>query len=462
MNKTDKLGISPKMFYAMGAVSDVIMANIIFQLSGPIYVYGLGVSPVLIGLAISVPRIWDAVTDPVMGNISDNTRMRYGRRRPYMFLGALLGGILCSIMWMPPGSLSTTGMFVYFLITSILFFTAYTIYSVPFNALGYELTTDYDERTSVMSYKTMLMNIGAALLLPWAYKLCLLPQFGDNAVEGARVVGVLFGLLILFAGFGAAAFCRENPEAKIQAKIKIVEAIKYTFSNKVFLLLSVLVLCVIMGVFLAFPLMFYINIAYIVPGNEDKASDLIGFYGTCYGVMGIAAVPVINLLGQKFGKRPTLIAGLVLLMLSFPASWLLFSPQYPLLQLVFAAMASPGLSFVWILTSAMMADVCDLDELKTGLRREGMYGAVFTFLVKLGLAGVMALSGVILGLAGFDQNLKLQTPETILKLRVLFMLLPLGTLAAALILTVKYPLSREKMQQIRTLLNRKTERSVSL
>jgi len=221
------------------------------------------------------------------------------------------------------------------------------------------------------------------------------------------------------------------------------EAIRANKRKSVFLATTMLVLLGVLG--------FAIGMA-LFPASVDVEA----------GVMGIAAVPVINLLGQKFGKRPTLIAGLVLLMLSFPASWLLFSPQYPLLQLVFAAMASPGLSFVWILTSAMMADVCDLDELKTGLRREGMYGAVFTFLVKLGLAGVMALSGVILGLAGFDQNLKLQTPETILKLRVLFMLLPLGTLAAALILTVKYPLSREKMQQIRTLLNRKTERSVSL
>jgi GPH family glycoside/pentoside/hexuronide:cation symporter len=453
--KTQKLGFAPKSMYAIGAIADVIMANIIFQLSGPIYVYGLGLSPFLIGLAISIPRIWDAVTDPVMGNISDNTRMGWGRRRPYMFLGALLGGILCSVMWMPPEALSKTGTLVYFLITSMLFFTAYTIYSVPFNALGYELTTDYDERTSVMSYKTMLMNVGSAILLPWAYKLCLLPQFGENAVEGARVVGVLFGLIIFFAGFGASVFCREDSNAKVQAKIKMLPALKYTFSNRVFLLLAMLVCCVIIGVFLAFPLMFYINIAYIVPGNEEEASKLIGLYGTVYGFMGIIAVPIINLLGQKFGKKPTLFAGLILLLSSFPASWFLFTPDQPKLQLVFALMASPGLSFVWVLTSAMMADVCDLDELKTGLRREGVYGAIFTFLVKLGLGSVMALSGLILGIAGFNQELKLQSPETVFKMRILFMFLPLGMIVFALILVAKYPLSRCKMKRIRNILNRK-------
>ena len=375
------IGVADKMAYATGALSDVIMANIVFQLSGPIYIQGLHVSPVLIGLAISIPRFWDAFTDPIMGNISDNSRLKWGRRKPFMLIGALFAGIFCSVMWMPPVSLSQSGLFVYFLITSILFFTAYTVFSVPFNALGYEMTLDYDERTSIMSYKTFMMNTGSAFLLPWAYKLCLLPIFGGNEIVGARYVGVLFGLMIVASAVIPSFFAKERVQGQAQPPIKILDAFKYTISNKPFLLINCIVLSTLTGVFLAFPLLFYINLSYICPGDKGLTATMTGWYGTVYGLAGIVGVPVINYLGRRFDKKKALLGGLSVIGLGFILSWWLFTPNAPYLQLVFAVLASPSLSCVFILTSSMMADVCDVDELSTGLRREGMYGAVFGFLV---------------------------------------------------------------------------------
>ncbi|VGO13262.1 Inner membrane symporter YicJ [Pontiella desulfatans] len=455
----EKLQVKDKLFYGLGAVSDVIMANIIFQLAMPIYNIELKVNAALIGLAISLPRLWDAFTDPFMGNISDNTRSRFGRRRPWLALGSLLAGIFCALMWMPPEALTGNGHFIYFLIISILFFTAYTVFSVPYNALGFEMTPDYDERTSVMSYKTFVMNIGSTLFLPWVYKMCFIPAFGGTILQGAKVVGIIIGVLIFVFGLLPAILCRERAASQDQEKIKLLPALKYTFKNKSFLMVAGIVFCILMAIFLAFPLMMYINLAIVFAGQgvdaaKESFAMMNGTYNTVYGALGIVAVPVINLLSRKFGKRHTLIAGLSMVAAAFALSPLLFSARLPYLQLVIAILASPGLSCVWVLTSSMLADVTDEDELTTGLRREGMFGAAFGLLVKFGLAGVMAVSGLIIQWSGFDAEIATQSASTVSFLRFFFAVTPLLFLAIAISLTVKFPLTRERMGEIQTELNK--------
>jgi GPH family glycoside/pentoside/hexuronide:cation symporter len=388
-----------------------------------------------------------------MGNVSDNTRSRFGRRRPWLALGSLLAGLFCALMWMPPTSFGPTGHFVYFLLISILFFTAYTVFSVPYNALGFEMTSDYDERTSVMSYKTFVMNIGSTLFLPWVYKMCFIDAFGGTILQGARVVGIMIGVLIFVFGLLPAMLCRERAESQKQEKIKLLPALKYTFKNKSFLMVAGTVFCILMAIFLAFPLMMYINLAIVFAGEgidaaKESFATINGTYNTVYGALGIVAVPVINLLSKKFGKRHTLIGGLSMVAVAFALSPLLFSARIPYLQLVIAILASPGLSCVWVLTSSMLADVTDEDELTTGLRREGMFGAAFGLIVKLGIAGVLAVSGLIIEWSGFDAEIATQTAYTVCFLRFFFAATPLLFLAIAITLTVKFPLTRQRMGEI--------------
>jgi GPH family glycoside/pentoside/hexuronide:cation symporter len=377
-------------------------------------------------------------------------------------LGGLLGGLFCALMWMPPPGWGEEALFAYFLVVSILFFTAYTVFSVPFNALGYEMSPDYNERTSVMAYKTFVMNIGSTLFLPWVYKLCFLPAFGDGPLEGARTVGILIGVVIFVFALLPAVFCRERAEAQAQAKIKLGAALKETFRNRSFLMVAGIVFCILMAIFLAFPLMMYINLAVVFRGMEAEAAkeafaNINGVYNTVYGGLGIAAVPVVNVLGRRFGKRRTLLAGLTCVATAFLLSPFLFTPEMPYLQVGVAVLASPGLSCVWVLTSSMLADVTDEDELATGLRREGMFGAAFGLLVKLGMAGVMALSGVIIEWSGFDPESTSQTVETQLFLKGFFAGAPLFFLLVALTLTWKFPLTRKRMAEIKEELARKRE-----
>jgi len=448
-----KLRVGQKIAWGTGAMADTLMANIIGGLALPIYNIALGVNPVLIGYALGIPRLWDAITDPFMGNISDNTHCKLGRRRPYIALGAILSGILFAILWMPPTKFSQTGLFIFFLIVSILYFTAYTIYTIPQNALGFELSADYNERTRVMAYRSFFAGVGG-LLFPWAYKLCFLKQFGSNEVEGVRIVGIIFGILIIITGMVPAIFCRENIQVQTQVKISLMEAFKYTVKNGTFLILALVIFFILLGLFLVAPLGSYINIFYVYGGDKSSAATIGGVGGTMYAGMSILMIPLVTYLGTHWGKKSTLLAGQSIVIISSLSSWFLYTPKHPYLQLITLAMVAPGLCCIFILTSSMLADVCDIDEVNTGRRREGMYGAVFSWVFKGGIAAVMALSGYLVGWSGFDVKLEaMQRPQTILNMRFMFAVVPAACVGISFLLTISLPLTKKQAMKVRAILD---------
>ena len=240
VDSSDKLPLSVKLSYSCGAISEVLLGNIIPYLALAIYNIGLGVNIMLVSLAIAIPRIWDAFSDPIVANISDNSHTKFGRRKPFMIIGIIFSGLFCILMWRPPLSLSHTEMFIYFLVFSLLYFTAYTVFGIPYHALGAELTSDYKERVKLMTYKTAFMSIGGLLFLPWLYKLCLF--FGRNAPEGIndevigiRTVAVIVACLFMFFAIFPVLFCKERFSESNKEKIAILPAIKYTMKNKPFL-----------------------------------------------------------------------------------------------------------------------------------------------------------------------------------------------------------------------------------
>ncbi|MEN6385850.1 MAG: MFS transporter, partial [Phycisphaerales bacterium] len=365
----------------------------------------------------------------------------------------ILTGLLCVVMWSPPMWLSNSGLFWYFLIVSILYFTTFAVFAVPYTALGYELSNDYNERTKVMAFKVFIMSLGGGILLPWAYKLCF--KFGDNEREGARVVGLIFGFIIIVTGCMPALFCKENSKASEQSQIPFFRALIGTFKNRGFRIICGIIFFMIVGFFLANPLYVYINIAYIYGGNKEMAASMAGYSGLTYCIFGFAAVPLINYCAKKWGKRITLLAGIAFVTAGFGSSWFFFNDKYPYLQLLFGVLVSPGMSCIWVLTASCMADICDLDELETGLRREGMYGAVYAWLLKVGLAAVLAISGYIIEWSGFDREVAIQSSSVIFNLRIMFAFIPIAFLCCAAILTWRYPVTKEKIEEVQMLLANK-------
>lgn len=446
-----KLSLGEKFSYGMGAGAEVIMANIIFKLAMPIYNVGLGVDAAMLGLWLLIPRLWDAISDPFIGNLSDNTRSRWGRRKPYILAGTIFTGVLCMLLWMPPRDASQTVHLIYFAAISLLYFTTYALFFVSFNALGYEMTDNYDERTSVMGYKWSLSGLGALIFLPGAYMACF--WFGKDEVEGARVVGVIMGLGIIFFGLFPLLFCKERFKEQKQEKMPFTKALLGTAKNKPFVLLCGVILTVLAGIFIAIPLQFYINMAYICPGNKELTSKMLFYSDTVYSLVGFASIPLITYAAKRIGKKQVLVAGLVLVAAGVGLSWFYLTPKMPYLQVIFGLIVSPGMSCVWVMTSSCIADVCDFDEMNTGLRREGMYGAVFGWIMKTGLAAILGISGLIIKWSGFTVGQIVQSPETVIKLRSVFAFAPLCLFAIAIVFALKYPVTKEKINEIQRVLS---------
>lgn len=446
MIDNNKLSFVDKSHYAMGSVACCLMGNIILVLAMPIYNIGLGVSAALIGYALAIPTLWDAVSDVFMGSISDNIRSRWGRRRPCIFVGAILTGFLGILLWIPPLSLSEKGLFWYFCIISVFYFTGFTIFSIPYHALGMELTYDALERTKVMTFKTIFQNIAGVALLPWAYKLCFLPVFGENEIQGVRVVGAIFGLLMIVTGIWPAIFCRENIEVQTQTHLSFKDSVKSTIKNKPFWLLTTAMFMVIAGVYIVMPLGSYISIYYVFGGNKNAAATLIALSMTIGNVGGIVFAPLAIYISKRLGKKRTFMLGLAMVSLSFLFSWFLYTPKYPYLQLIVPILSAPGMALIWILSSSILADICDIDEQQTGLRREGAYSAVYSLIFKLGLTGSLAVAGYIVSFTGFDVNEVVQTADTILKIRLFFTLIPTMFLIIALSLIRIYTVNGDHVK----------------
>jgi len=514
-SSSDKLTLFSKAAYGSGGAAECMMANLVIILALPIFNLGLGIDAGLISLALFIQKFWDAVSDPLMGNISDNTRSRWGRRKPYILIGSILTGLFCMAMWMPPAGASDKVLITYFILATLLYYTSYTVFFVPYNALGFEMTSNYDERTKLMGAKTMFMNFANLAFLPFALKLCFTLGGGDE-VKGVRYVGMIFGVIIMVFGIIPALFCKERVLDRKQEKTPLLKAIGTTLKNKPFMILCGVIFTMLSAAIIGGPLMNYMNIAYTLNNEQtrteyteklptllkkadkefvtiketnaaytyaefakaeapdmefagfaqqrgetynvyysyvkNKSSDFMLYGMAIYGSMGILSVPFISALGVRFGKRRTLMGGIVLAGIAYSMSWFYITPNLPWLHLIYGAMASPALAAVWVFTYAMTADICDVDELETGKRREGAFGAVYSLLMKISATIAVSVSALVIKWVAFDTTTAIQSADTILKMRSFFAFGPLLFLVIAFVLTFKFPVTRKKMEEVQALL----------
>jgi GPH family glycoside/pentoside/hexuronide:cation symporter len=204
----DRISNSQKFSYGLGAIVNNLLGGAIGFMSIVLNV-GLGINPALVGTLQAIPRLTDAITDPVMGYISDKTRSKYGRRRPYIFVGAIMVGLVFALMWQLPAGMSEMFYFWFFLGGSIIFYMFYTMFATPWVALGYELTSDYHERTILMGVMNFMGQF-AWISLPWFYAIMENDRLFDNSVQGARTLAIVIGVFVAVLGIIPAIFCREK------------------------------------------------------------------------------------------------------------------------------------------------------------------------------------------------------------------------------------------------------------
>ena len=635
-SREDRISLQQKSAYAVGMLVNNLQAAALPAMV-VILNLGLGMDVLWVGLIGAIPRIFDAISDPMLGYISDNTRTRWGRRRPFIFSGAILAGLIFALMWQLPSGyvdiiaktpvkqhqtlsleqsdakfnnaggvvvdydandrqdlefvfygpeqltlnqgtatyldgfpqveinvalpevqgfrvffneansssgtledLSTTGggdaesyfidlsrqdsdeakgnlykfqlvdlqrssstgnqtgnqlldiqdignisiqlsglegsgtatihslklrksqeFFVHyfrvFMAMSILFFLAYTVFATPFVAFGYEMTSDYHERTRLHAFANTVGQL-AWLGVPWFYAIMASSLFRDT-VHGARTLAIVVGVIVAVLGIVPAIFLKERqtlPPSENSGKgfvknmSEFAKGIVLTFKCKPFVKLCAATFLVFNGFQLGMSFSIYVMIYYLFGGNDGDAGQLLGWFGMLVSISTLAVIPLTGWIATKIGKRKTFLITISISIVGYAFKWIGYNPDYPYWLLYAAPFVAFGTGSLFTLMGSMISDVCDFDELQTHQRREGVFGAIYWWMVKVGMALAGLLTGILLKVSGFDVALgAAQAEQTLLMIRVFDVGIPIVTSLIALWIVATYKLTESKVYDIR-------------
>jgi glycoside/pentoside/hexuronide:cation symporter, GPH family len=451
-DKEDRPPFIQKAGYGIGAIVTIVAVNSLMQLTGLFYIDLLKISPIIMGFAAAIPRGLDAILDPIMGNISDNTRSRFGRRIPYILIGGILVGITFALLFMVPRDWSKDVIFAYFLVTSLIFYTAVTIYAVPHGALGLEMTNDYHERTRIFAYASFIGNVGA-IASPWLYYFANRSVFKD-AIEGMKWVCVGLGLILIISAIICAVTCKEHKlkQAKKQKRVKFWESFKITCKNRTFMMLVVVFVLVITGFQFVMGFSNFIMMYYVYSGDKAAASGMMGWMGTIWAVTGIIGIFPMIWISSRLGKTNTVIFSFAIITVGQLLKIVCYNQTYPWLAIIPTILLSWGMVMCFTLVNAMNADICDEDELITGKRREGSYYAVYGWWWKVAVSIACVISGYLLKITGYNADFAQQTDSTMFWLRFCEIGLPAALCVVAIVILTRYPLTENRAYEIKDLL----------
>lgn len=458
----DRIGWVQMASYAVGMLVNNLQAAALPAMMISLNL-GLGMDPALVGIIGFIPRIFDAVSDPMMGYISDNTRSRWGRRRPYILVGAIVAGLIFIGMWQLQEGQSQSFYFWFFLIASVAYFLAYTVFATPFVAFGYEMTPDYHQRTRLHAVANTLGQV-AWLVAPWFWAFMVSDQF-DNPIEGARMLAFGVGGAIIILGIVPAIFCRERlsdlqpvesgagVSGFVENTKDFFKGVVTTLSCKPFVKLCSATFLVFNGFQLGMSFSLYVMIYYVFGGGEDAnqaAGGLNGWFGSLTAFCTIAVIPLTAMISERIGKRRTFLVTISLSIIGYAMKWIGYNPAHPYWLLASCPLVAFGTGSLFTLMGSMISDVCDYDELHSNQRREGIFGAIYWWMVKVGMALAGLMGGFLLKYSGFDVALGAnQSTETLLYLRVFDVIIPIVTSLIALAIMYGYEISESKANEIR-------------
>jgi GPH family glycoside/pentoside/hexuronide:cation symporter len=405
--------------YGAGGIIPIALFNIAGILVGLMGNISLGLSAFWLGAIMIVPRLWDALSDPVIGHLSDNTRTRWGRRRPYLLLGGILVAVFFVVIWwIPKGDLVRTWFptesgfhafqLVYILFSLLLFFTSVNIFEIPHGSLGMEMTTDYHERTRLFSAKSFVGNL-FAMSTPWLFALANMRVFkgtGGNEADGMRYVSLMIAAILIPLSFWWTYKLREPGFVKAakHEKTPFWRDMKHSATNRNFIMLTLTIFTLAMGFNFVQLLGSYIPIFYVFGGDKVAGAYLLGINGTIWAITGLLAVFPLNWISPKVGKRNTLIISIVLMCLAQLSKIVCYNPHHPYLITIPIVLLSTGMLFFFTLGSSMVGDICDEDELKTGYRAEGSFYSIFWWFIKMGTALASLVAGALIVFTMFDET----------------------------------------------------------
>jgi len=465
-----------RFLWGLGGATDFLTYNSLNGLMDAIYINAMALDPKIIGLARSIPRLLDLITDPILGHLSDNTRSRWGRRRPWMAFGAILSAAMAILMWYPPlkasGWLTTTYVVG---ISVILFTLGYSMFMIPYTAQGYELSTDYNERNHIFKWR-QYSYAAIGFLGPWLIPLCLWIEGpaadvtrGANGIHWVSV-GIAAAILLTVCGplFGNS----ESGTHVAEKKTRFLAALKLTFRNKAFWPLVSANFLVKFGMVVTTCFFYFVMVYHGSGGDNRVGTARLAILWNSVNIAMFLSMALVVRFTDRVGKKPALMTLMLFSAVTYASIWFTLRPQHAhwvlaITDFLHTSCAVPSIiAEIWpalisgacigvftnsmpLIMNSMLADVCDIDELACGQQRQAFYGAIFVTCDKLAMALAMFLQGVLVAASGYSAKLVEQAPETIaFWMKALLFTQPVGFILGFFCI-LAYPITRAKALEVR-------------
>lgn len=461
---TSKVPFSQKLAFGVGMFANQMFPAIlgIFMV---VLVQDLGFPGWMWGLIFFAPRIFDSLTDPIMGFISDNTKSKWGRRRPYVFLGGVLMGIAFIIMWQLYAENSLQYNFWYFFLWSLVFYLGLTLFSVPYVAMGYEMSDDFHERTNIMAVAQWIGQ-WAWVIAPWFWIIMYDQDWFPSAEGATRQLAIWVGIGCAICAIVPAVFIKSESTLDRDymplnfsnigsSLIEILKGFVEAFKLKPFRKICIATFLIYNAFNTVAALTFFVIVYKLFNGDAAASGVWVVLFG-CLGALGTTflVIPIITKMSKWWGKKNAFIVAQCISIIGYTMLYFLFIPGKPWMYIFALPFFSFGIGSLFTIMMSMTADILDIDELNTGLRREGIFGAIYWWMVKVGFAIAGGLSGVIIAVVGFNPELATVDQQGAVNgLHAFFCFFPVAGTILAIFVMRDYDISEEKANEVRAQIN---------
>jgi glycoside/pentoside/hexuronide:cation symporter, GPH family len=439
-----KLSFVRKLAYGVGDVGPALVATISGFFLNVFLLDVAGLEPYLAAIIFLIVKVWDSLNDPIIGTLTDRTNTRWGRRRPWLLFGAVPFGLAWFLQWLVP-DLGTAGLFIYYLVVALLLDTSLTCVNVPYTALTPEIAPEYNERTSLNTFRFSFSILGGMFALMFHDTILKsLPDITTGYMVSAAVLG---GVIIITNWITFAAITETHQKSEDEEEPGFIEGFKIAFGNRPFIMVTGIYLMSWLAIqFIQANMLFYVR---YWMNDEDNFIYLAMALQISIFLFLIVWAKV----SARIGKRHAYFCGVGLWM-SVMVFIFFIQPGQMVLLGALAVLAGAGASVAYLIPWSMLPDVVDVDELNTGLRREGVYYGFFVFLQKLGISLGLAFSNLILQVVDYipavpGEPFPVQNDTVLLAFRLFISFVPLVILILSLPIAYKYPITRRRHAEIR-------------
>ncbi len=453
----EKVPLKEKLAYGFGGLSGGIDSASEKYVLNPIFVITCGISPAIMSYCAVFYSFWSGFCEMIVGAYSDKTRTRWGRRKPYMVVGAILMAI-----WMPALFMFNKGWSLPWIIAWMvgahvvaLIFNA--IWNIPYQCLLLECTPNSNERTNVAAWRAYTGTM-AGLGMSWLWWLIQRPIFNDAAgntdiIHGAVWVFSGLGVLVLIFGLMPLLVKERttvSAEKKPATNLTLRENLRYTFTSRPFVILILFTFLMTLAGAVKAGLEFFTRFNYVYRGDQQLAATISGVGGTISTFVSLTGIPLFQWIANRWSK---ILAVKLIMGIGFFASistLFFFTPSNPYLSLIPGLLFAPAATAIWVLIPSMTGDCVDEDQLRTDRRREGSFQSTFSWVLRLSTAIATLISGPIVVLLGYNAALKgqLQPESVIFNMRIVLAIVPAAIMGLAIWMIHKYPLNPKRIGEI--------------